>query len=125
MGESFPVLIPQVDRDGNETAGIRLPELSVPLGTYTGWNLRDSKIGAPDEIQSMVGSFIPFAKTKAEREQTGDPRLSIEERYANRAEFLTKVEAAAKPLVAQRVLLDRDVEKAKEKAAARWDSLMK
>lgn len=125
VGESFPVLIPQVDRDGNETAGIRLPELAVPLGTYTGWNLRDAKIGAEDEIQSMVGSFIPFAKTKAEREQTGDPRLSIEERYANRAEFLAKVEAAAKPLVAQRVLLDRDVEKAKEKAAARWDSLMK
>jgi hypothetical protein len=73
----------------------------------------------------MVGSFIPFAKTKAEREQSGDTRLSIEERYSSRAEYLTKIEQAAKPLVAERLLLDRDVEKVKEKAGARWDSLMK
>ncbi len=125
VGASFPVMIPQVDRDGNETAGVRLPELAVPLATYTGWNLRDGAIGASDEIQSMVGSFIPFAKTKAEREKTGDPRPSIEERYANRDEYLKKIEAAAKPLVSQRLLLDRDVAKVKEKAGARWDSVMK
>jgi hypothetical protein len=125
IGASYPILIPQVDRDGNETAGIRLPELAVPLATYTGWNLRSESIGAPEAIQSMVGSFIPFPKTKAEREQTGDTRLSIEERYSGRADYLTKIEAAAKPLVGQRLLLDRDVEKVKEKAGARWDSLMK
>jgi hypothetical protein len=125
IGLSYPILIPQVDRDGNETAGIRLPELAVPLATYTGWNLRDANIGAPEAIQSMVGSFIPFPKTKAEREQSGDTRLSIEERYSSRADYLTKIEAAAKPLVDQRLLLDRDVEKVKEKAGARWDSLMK
>jgi hypothetical protein len=125
VGASFPVLIPQVDRDGNEMAGVRLPELAVPLATYTGWNLRDAKIGSPDAIQSMVGSFIPFARTKAEREKTGDPRLSIEERYASRENYLIKIEAAAKPLVAQRLLLDRDVVKVKEKAGARWDSVMK
>jgi Alpha/beta hydrolase domain len=125
IGASFPILIPQVDRDGNETAGIRLPELAVPLATYTGWNLRSENIGAPEAIQSMVGSFIPFPKTKAEREQTGDSRLSIEERYSSRADYLTKIEAAAKPLVGQRLLLDRDVEKVKDKAGARWDSLMK
>ncbi len=125
VGASFPVMIPQVDRDGNETAGVRLPELVVPLATYTGWNLRDQKIGAADEIQSMVGSFIPFAKTKAEREKTGDPRLSIEERYSNRDEYLKKIEAAAKPLVSQRLLLDRDVEKVKEKAGSHWDLVMK
>jgi hypothetical protein len=125
VGASFPVLIPQVDRDGNEMAGVRLPELAVPLATYTGWNLRDAKIGSPDAIQSMVGSFIPFARTKAEREKTGDPRLSIEERYAGREDYLIKIEAAAKPLVAQRLLLDRDVVKVKEKAGARWDSVMK
>jgi hypothetical protein len=124
IGASFPILIPQVDRDGNETSGIRLPELAVPLATYTGWNLRDAKIGAPEAIQSMVGSFIPFAKTKAEREQSGDVRLSIEERYTSRDQYLSKIEAAAKPLVDEKLLLDRDVAKVKEKAAARWDSLM-
>jgi len=114
-----------VDRDGNETSGIRLPELAVPLATYTGWNLRDPKIGVPEAIQSMVGSFIPFAKTKAEREQSGDARLSIEERYGSRDQYLSKIESAAKPLVDEKLLLDRDVVKVKEKAGARWDSLMK
>jgi hypothetical protein len=125
VGASFPILIPQVDRDGNETAGIRLPELAVPLATYTGWNLRDPKIGAPEAIQSMVGSFIPFAKTKAERESSGDTRPSIEERYKSREDYLDKLESAAKPLVSQRLLLDRDVSKVKEKASARWDSVTK
>ena len=120
----FPTLVPQVDRDGNETAGIRLPELAVPLATYTGWNLRDAEIGASDEIQSMVGSFIPFARTKAEREKNGDPRPSIEERYKSKEEYLRKVGAAADKLVAEHFLLESDVERIKEKAGARWDSLM-
>lgn len=124
VGKPFPVLVPQVNSDGNETAGIRLPELSVPLATYTGWNLRDAKIGAPDEIQSMVGSFIPFARTKAEREKVGDPRPSIEERYKSKEEFLAQVAAATKPLLAQHLILARDVERIKEKASARWDELM-
>jgi hypothetical protein len=124
VAKPFPTLVPQVDRDGNETSGIRLPELAVPLATYTGWNLRDAGIGAPDEIQSMVGSFIPFAKTKAEREKTGDPRPSIEERYSSKEEYLKKIAAAGQELVAQHLLLESDVEKIKEKASARWDSLM-
>ena len=80
VAKPFPTLVPQVDRDGNETAGVRLPELAVPLATFTGWNLRDAKIGAPDEIQSMVGSFIPFARTKAgEGEDRRSTRPSIED----------------------------------------------
>jgi Alpha/beta hydrolase domain len=125
VGAHYPTLVAQVDRDGNETSGVRLPELAVPLATYTGWNLRDPQIGAPEAIQSMVGSFIPFARTKAEREKSGDPRPSIEERYHSRDEYLSKVGAASEPLVKERLLLDRDVVKVKEKAAARWDSLMK
>lgn len=120
----YPTLVPQVDRDGNETSGLRLPELAVPLATFTGWNLRDPKIGAPDEIQSMVGSFIPFARTKAEREKTGDPRPSIEERYSGREDYLNKIDAAARKLVAEKLLLEADVEKVKEKAGARWDAVM-
>ncbi len=123
-GKPFPTLVPQVDRDGNETAGVRLPELAVPLATFTGWNLRDAKIGAPDEIQSMVGSFIPFARTKAEREKNGDPRPSIEERYSGREDYLNKIDAAARNLVAQHLLLDRDVERVKEKAGAGWVAVL-
>ena len=66
----------------------------------------------------------PFARTKAEREKTGDPRPSIEERYASREDFLAQVDAATRPLIAKHLLLERDAERIKEKAAARWDSLM-
>lgn len=120
----FTVVIPQVDRDGNETSGIRLPDQVTPLATYTGWNLRDPKIGAPDAMFDMVGSMIPFARTRAEREKTGDPRPSIEERYASREEYLRKVDAAAQPLVRQGLMLETDVPKYVEKAGARWDLLM-
>jgi hypothetical protein len=125
VGASFPVLVPQVNSDGNETAGIRLPEQLVPLATYTGWNLRDPKAGAPDVIYNMVGSFIPFARTKAEREAAGDPRPSIEERYKDKDEYLQKVKAAAVALTGSGFLLKEDVERVGAKAAARWDSLMK
>jgi hypothetical protein len=125
VGAAFPVLVPQVNSDGNETAGIRLPEQLVPLATYTGWNLRDPKIGAPDVIYNMVGSFIPFAKTKAERETSGDPRLSIEERYKDKEEYLRKVNEAAVTLSGSGFLLKEDVDKVAAKAGARWDSIMK
>jgi Alpha/beta hydrolase domain len=119
----YTVLIPQTDRDGNETSGIRLPDQLAPLATYTGWNLRDPKVGAPDAMFDMVGSMIPFARTRAEREKTGDPRPSIEERYASREEYLRKVQAAAQPLVKQGLMLQSDVSKYIEKAGARWDML--
>jgi len=125
VGAPFPILVPQVNADGNETAGIRLPEQIVPLATYTGWNLRDPKIGAPDVIYNMVGSFIPFAKTKAEREASGDPRPSIEERYHGKDDYLAQVKQAAEALVAQRLLIEGDVDKVVAKASARWDSLVK
>jgi hypothetical protein len=73
----------------------------------------------------MTGSFIPFARTKTERERTGDQRLSIEERYASRDEYLSKVKDAAAELVRQRFLLDFDVPRVVEAAAARWDLVMK
>jgi hypothetical protein len=125
VGSAFAVLVPQVNQDGNETAGIRLPEQLVPLATYTGWNLRDPKIGAPDVIYNMVGSFIPFARTKAERVAAGDPRLSIEERYKDKEDYLRKVKEAAEALTGSGFLLKEDVDKVGAKAAARWDSIMK
>ena len=113
--------LPQVDADGNDTAGIRMPATAVPLATYTGWNLRAAGIGAPDELYSMTGSFIPFARTKAGRMKTGDPRLSVEERYASKQAYLNKVQAAAGGLVKERYLLERDVPRVMERASAEWD----
>ncbi len=84
VGQRFPVLVPQVDADGNETDGIRLPEVVVPLGTYAGWNLRDQSIGAPAQRVAFEASYIPGAKTASERRKARDPRQSIEERYGSR-----------------------------------------
>jgi hypothetical protein len=121
LGREFPLLLPQVDADGNETSGVRMPEISVPLATNMGWNMRAKEIGSPDEIFSMVGSWIPFPKTKVEREQKHDPRPSIEERYANRAQYLELVGAAARRLAESGYILDRDVPALIDHSAAEWD----
>ena len=124
-GKPFPGLVPQVDADGNDVSGVRLPEFDVPLATYTGWNLRDPAIGAADVLYSMVGSMLPFARSKAERERRLDPRLSIPERYASREDYLEKVGASAQKLAAQKLLVPADIERIRSSAAARWDSLMR
>jgi hypothetical protein len=116
-------LLPQVDRDGNETSGLRMPEIQVPLATYTGWNLRSTDIGAPSEMFSMQGSFIPFSRTKAERELHHDPRPSIEERYSGRAQYLEKIEGAARNLASSGYLLEADVPRIVEHSAKEWDYL--
>jgi hypothetical protein len=103
-----------VDADGNEVAGIRLPPIAVPLGTYTGWNLYRAASG---ELADRDGSLIPFARTRAEREAGSDPRPSLEERYGNREAYVAAVEAAAAALVAERLLLPADA--ARYVAAAR------
>jgi hypothetical protein len=123
INKPFPVLVPQVDADGNEVAGVRLPELAVPLGTYTGWNLRDASIGAPDEIYSMVGSWIPFPRTKADRGK--DPRRSIEERYKSKEEYLKQVRAEAERLVGERYLIATDVTPIVHRAATVWDHALR
>jgi hypothetical protein len=126
IGKPFPQLVPRVSlEDGNEIAGIRSVDLRVPVATYTGWNLRAQEIGSPDSLYDMAGSFIPFPRTKAEREASGDGRPSIEERYASRDEYLSKVKAAAADLVSQRFLLEGDVPRVIAEAAARWDLVMK
>lgn len=121
LGKPFPALVPQVDADGNEIAGVRMPELAAPLATYTGWNFRHPSIGAPDELYSMAGSFLPFARSKAERLKTGDPRPSLEERYPNRDAYLERAAAAARRLVSDGFLLERDVDAVLRGAAEIWD----
>ena len=123
VGDPFPALVPQVNADGNETSGIRLPELQVPLATYMGWNLRNPSIGAPTEQYPLTGSMVAFPRTRAEREKSGDPRLSIEERYKDQQEYLAKVEAAAHELAKQRFLLEADVPQVVARAKQRWEQL--
>jgi len=96
----------------------------VPLGTYTDWDFRSDRIGAPDTLIAMAGSYIPFAKTRAEREKNGDPRRSIEERYSGRADYLRRVEEAANQLVEKRYLLQEDVKPIVEAAGQHWDWTM-
>jgi hypothetical protein len=104
---AYRVLVAQVDGDGNETAGIRTPDIAVPLGTYTGWNLYKEPFPA-GALCDRDGSFLAFARTKAERAAKGDPRPSLEERYGNHAAYVAKVEAAANELVRARLLLAED-----------------
>ena len=118
---ALPFLLSQVDADGNEIGGLRLPEQEVPLGTMTGWQFRSERIGAPDTLMVNSGAYIPFPATRAERAKTGDPRLSIEERYASRAEYLAKVTQVASRLAAERYVLERDLPAIVEAAGKHWD----
>jgi hypothetical protein len=120
VGRAFPVLVPQVDRDGNELSGVHLPEIAVPLATYTPWNLRDPEIGAPRERVSFEGSYIPFAKTAAERQKSGDPRLSIAERYHGREDYLERYKNVVDELIRQRWLLPEDRAAMLERGAQEW-----
>jgi hypothetical protein len=125
VGEAFPVLVPQVDTDGNERDGVRLPEITVPLATYTGWNLRDPSIGAPDQRIAFEGSYIPFAKTAAEREKVNDPRKSIAERYSGREDYVTRYTKAVDDLVKQRWILPEDRASLLHDGEREWDEATK
>jgi hypothetical protein len=123
---AYPVLVSAYDDDCNDVAGIRLPEIGVPLATYTGWNVRDESMGGPGQMTSgspLLGSTLPFAATRREREASGDPRLSIEERYSDKAAFVDEVRRYALDLVRARFLLDEDVARCVTLAVARWDAL--
>jgi len=118
--QMLPHLVPQVDADGNDTAGIRVPDIAVPIATNTGWNFRSPSVGGSTEIYNLLGSYVPFALTKSEREARNDPRPSIAERYRGREDYLAKLRAAAAALVTQRYLLAEDVENVVERGAAQW-----
>jgi hypothetical protein len=109
-GGAYRILVPKVDADGNDIAGVRLPSIQVPLGTYTGWNLRPLGL-AENELAGLLGSFIPFAPTKSERRRAGDPRPSVEERYRNHAQYVQQFSHAARLLVEHRLLLPEDAER--------------
>jgi hypothetical protein len=125
VGKAFPVLVPQVDADGNERDGVRLPEFAAPLATYASWNLRDPSIGAPEQRVSFELSWIPFAKTEEERKRAGDPRRSVAERYANEDDYLARYEKALDRLVAERWILPEDRAAVLERGKMEWVEAMK
>ena len=117
---ALPFLVPKVDADGNEVAGIRVPELVVPLATTTGWNFRAERVGNPTTLYALLGSYVPFARTKAEREARRDPRLSVEERYRDREDYLGRIRTAAASLVKDRFLLQEDIDDVVQRATRHW-----
>ncbi len=121
IGAPYVTFVSALDGDGNDRAGIRPPELRVPVATFTGWNPRHPDQGAPGDLMSMMGSTLPFARTAAERSRTGDARLSIEERYTGREDYLARVRRAALAMVQARQLLAEDVDAVVERAGALWD----
>lgn len=123
LGDPFVVLVPQVDADGNDRGGVALPELAVPLGTHTGWNVSAFPLGGLGYLAGLVGAFEPFARTRAERRRAGDERQSIEERYRNRDDYLSRVRQLAAALIKERFLLRADADHVVDRAAQTWDTL--
>lgn len=116
---AVPFLVPQVDADGNETSGVRTPEVSVPVATYTGWNFRNTGIGGPNLLVSLMGSAIPFATTPSAR-AAGDPRKAVDERYPSQAAYAAAVRTAADALVSGGYLLREDVAAVLKRADEHW-----
>jgi len=123
-GAAYPCLASAVDADGNEVAGIRLPDVTVPVGTHTGWNLRHPGSGSPDQQIPMQGFSRFFAATRAQRLATNDPRLSLEERYRSKEDYLAQVRHAAQALVEHHYVLAEDVTIIVANAAERWDAAL-
>ena len=131
VGSPYTNLVPAVDQDGNEICGIRMPMVTVPLATYTGWNLRHADMGGEGQILSsggatggtLIGATIPFVTTQAEREASRDPRPSIEERYASKEDYLDRVGQAARSMVSAGYLLAEDLELVMDQAAQHYEEL--
>ncbi len=117
-GKEYPIQVPQVDADGNDLGGVRYPDMQAPIATYIGWALRKAGF-AEGELMMTNGCIKAFARTKAEREQTGDPRLSIEERYPTHQAYVDIVRGAVDELIKEGFLLPEDgeayIEAAKKK----------
>jgi Alpha/beta hydrolase domain len=120
-GTTYTSYVSAVDADGNEVAGIRLPDLSVPVATHAGWVPRHPSTGGAGQLLHMMGTTLPFAPTPAEREARGDPRASLAERYRDREDYVARARAAAEQLAADRYILDEDVDVVAELAAQRYD----
>ena len=113
--DGYAVLVPAVDADGNDVAGVRVPMVAAPLATYTGWNLRGRGHGE-GAMHEFSGSTIPLPDTESVRAATGDPRRSIEQRYGDAARYVAAIVDAAERLVADGLMLEEDVARVEERA---------
>ncbi len=120
--DAYPDWVSDIDADGNEVSGIRIPDVSVPVATYTGFNPRHPDTGGTGLLLEYIGSTVPFPLDDQQRQTTDDPRLSITERYSSRDDYLRQVREAADQLVEQRYLLARDIERCIDQAAERYDA---
>jgi hypothetical protein len=123
-GAAYETRVPAPDADGNDRGGVRLVELQVPLGTHTGWNGRAPETGFPWATARWDGSFVPFARTQAERRAAGDPRPSLQERYPTREDFIAKVRKAASQQIAEGFLLQEDEERALSENVGLYDRIL-
>jgi hypothetical protein len=121
VGKPYGSLVSAVDEDGNEVAGITLPEIAVPLAAHTGWTRRHADIGGEAQLLVFAGGTLPFAADEAERQANGDPRPSIAARYPSKDAYLKRVHQAAEQLVAARYLLAEDVAICLAQASKFWD----
>ena len=124
-GTELPLLVPQVDADGNDVAGIRLPDVAVPLGTATGWVFRPAALGSPHEPVLLRGAWVPLAATDALRAKTRDSRPALDTRYASKEAFLGKVAEVVQKLVREGFLAQEDVVPQLQQAGERWDWVMR
>jgi hypothetical protein len=124
-GETYTHYVAAVDEDGNEVAGIRMPDVSVPVATHAGWNRRGGNTGSPEQQIPMAGWSIFFPMTGEDRDHSGDPRRSIEERYLSRDAYLMEIQAAAEALIHSGYALAEDLELMVDIAAERWDHVMR
>ena len=111
----YAVLVPAVDADGNDVAGVRAPMVEGPLGTYVGWNVRTREFGH-GTMHQFTGSYIPFSDTESEAAMTGDPRASVLARYRDAGGYVDAIEAAARRLMDERLMLDEEVERVAARA---------
>jgi hypothetical protein len=123
-GAPYAARVPLPDQDGLDRAGLRMPDIQVPLGTYTGWNLQNAATGAPERLGRWDGSFFPFARDENERLAAGDPRSSIAERYASRDSYVEAYTAATVALAEKELILAMDVGPMIERAGRFYDRIM-
>jgi Alpha/beta hydrolase domain len=124
FGPAFVTRVPLPDADGNDLGGIRLPALAVPLGTYTGWNLRRPQVGAADKLARWSGSFIPFAVDGTADGAAGDPRPSLMARYGSRDDYRERIESAARARAAEGFLRESELPAITERAVAFYDRVV-
>jgi hypothetical protein len=124
LGAPFLLLVPRVNDDGNDEGGVLLPEVAVPLGTYSGWNVTVPPLPDLGHLAGLVGTFEPFARTRRDRDRSGDTRPSIAERYRGRKDYLNRVAQAASVLVRDRFFLAEDVPAVLRRADAMWTAIV-